>query len=78
MHEAKYIEILHTKCCRRILGVKQSTNLVALYGELGRFPFTIIRKLRMLKYWQKILKMNNNMLTKKVYYLLKNDGDSNN
>ena len=32
----------------------------------------------MLKYWQKILKMNNNMLTKKVYYLLKNDVDSNN
>ena len=78
MHEAKDIELLHTKFCRRILGVKQSTNLVALYGELGRFPFTIIRKLRMLKYWQKILKMNNNMLTKKVYYMLKNDVDSNN
>ena len=48
IYEAKDIELLHTKFCRRILGVKQSTNLIALYGELGRFPLTIVRKLRML------------------------------
>ena len=78
MNEAKDIEPLHTKFCRRILGVKKSTNLVALYGELGRFPLIIARKLRMLKYWQNILNMNNNMLTKNVYILLKNDADMNN
>ena len=77
MHEAKDIELLHTKFCRRILGVKKSTNLVALYGELGRFPLIIVRKLRMLKYWQNILNMNNHMLTKQVYILLKNDADLN-
>ena len=32
-HEATDIELIHTKFLRRILGVKKSTNLTALYGE---------------------------------------------
>ena len=44
-HEAKDIEIVHTKFCRKILCVKKSTNLTGLYGELGRVPLLINRKL---------------------------------
>ena len=43
MNEASDIELLHTKFLRRILEVKKSTNFIALCGELGRFPFHIIR-----------------------------------
>ena len=41
MHEAKDVETIHTKFCRRILNVKILTNLYGLYGELGRIPLKI-------------------------------------
>ena len=77
MHEATDIELIHTKFLRRILGVKKSTNLTALDGELGRFPLLIIRKLNMIKYWIKILKENESSLLKKVYMMLWEDTDIN-
>ena len=77
-HEAKDIEIVHTKFCRKILCVKKSTNLTGLYGELGRAPLLINRKLNMIKYWLKIIKSKDNSLVKTIYLLLKNDVDNNN
>ena len=53
MHSASDIEMIHTKFLRFILGVKKSTNLAALYGELGRIPFIVLRKINMIKYWKK-------------------------
>ena len=55
MYEANDVEILHTKFCRWILNVKKSTNLSGLYGELGRVPLSIYRKISMIRYWIKIL-----------------------
>ena len=49
-HEGPHIELVHTKFCRNSLGVRKSTNLDALYSELGRYPFKIIRKLQLIKY----------------------------
>ena len=43
-HEAKDVELVHNKFCRKILHVRQSTNLNCLYGELGRVPLNVIRK----------------------------------
>ena len=77
MHAASDIELVHTKFLRSILGVKKSTNLSALYGELGRTPFSISRKIKMIKYWIKILQQNNNSLLKQVYLMLKQDTDLN-
>ena len=56
MHIASDIELIHRKFLRRTLGVKKSTNLIALYGKLGRFPLHIIRKVHIIKYWIKLLK----------------------
>ena len=78
MHDAKDIEVIHTKFCRWILNVKKSTNLSALYGELGRVPFIIQRKFNMIKYWVKLLKSNDSFLQKKIYRILKDDADSGN
>ena len=72
-HKGPDIEIIHTKFCRKILCVKPSTNLSALYGELGRTPMIIQRKLVMIKYWLKILKANSQSLLFKTYIMLKND-----
>ena len=54
-HEGTDIELIHTKFLRRVLGVKKSTNLSALYGELGRVPLATFRKIIMVKYWIKYL-----------------------
>ena len=49
-HEAPEIKKVHTKFLRNILGVRKSTNISALYGELGRFPMKIARKIKLIKY----------------------------
>ena len=67
MHDAKDIEIIHTKFCRWVLNVKKSTNLSALYGELGRVPFIIQRKFNMIKYWAKLMRSSDSFLPKKMY-----------
>ena len=77
MHTASDIEMIHTKFLRSVLGVKKSTNLSVLYGELGRIPFSVTRKINMIKYWTKILQQNNNSLLKQVYLMLKQDSDLN-
>ena len=77
MHSASDIEMIHTKFLRSILGVKKSTNLSALYGELGRTPFSVTRKINMIKYWTKIIQQNDTSLLKQVYLMLKQDSDLN-
>lgn len=74
--EAKNIEIIHSKFCRWILNVRKSTNLSGLYGELGRYPLIIYRKISMIRYWIKILSSSNSFIPKKMYYMLKNDVDN--
>jgi hypothetical protein len=73
MHPATDIEMIHVKFLRYILGVKKSTNLDALYGELGRLPMLIHRKFNLIKYWKKIISLEDDSLVKKTYYVLRND-----
>ena len=75
--EAKDIELVHTKFSRWILHVRKSTNLTCLYGELGRTPFIITRKIRMINYWTKLLRLDESAIPKKVYLMLKSDADNN-
>ena len=77
-HEGKDIEAIHTKFLRKLLCVNKSTNLAGLYGELGRVPMNIMRKIHMIRYWFKLLKSENNSLIKRIYIMLRNDADSNN
>ena len=76
-NEAKDIEILHTKFCRWILQVRKSKNLPGLYGELGRFPLIVYRKISMIRYWIKILSSSNTFIPKIIYSMLKTDLDNN-
>ena len=78
MHDATDIELIHTKILRRILGVKKCKNLTALYGELGRYPFSVIRKIHMIRYWIKIIRLNDSSRVKQSYLLLKEDADRGN
>ena len=77
MYEAKDVEMLHRKFCRWILNVKKSTNLSGLYGELGRSPLNINRKIIMIRYWIKLLKSDDNFIPKNIYLMLKMGADNN-
>ena len=66
-HKASAVEKVHTKFCKRILRVKQSTASYFVYGELGRYPLYIARYVRILKFWLKIVNNKANPLVCKVY-----------
>ena len=76
-NDGKDIEIIHTKFLRKVLGVDKSTNLIGLYGELGRIPLYIMRKVNMVRYWIKLLRSNENKITKQVYQMLRQDANNN-
>lgn len=56
---AKDLERVHLKFCKRLLGVKSSTCTPAVYCELGRKPLLLTRTLRIIKYWFKVLRSQN-------------------
>ena len=76
MHKSPDVETMHSKFCRKMLCVKKSTNLEALYGELGTIPMYIQRKIIMIKYWMKILSLNENSILFKTYKMLKTDAEN--
>ena len=69
--------MIHTKFLRKLLCVNTSTNLVGLYGELGRVPLYVLRKFHIIRYWFKLLKSDDTSLIKKIYLMLRNDADEN-
>lgn len=75
-HLGPDVESLHSKFCRKVLHVRRSTNLDALYGELGRTPMFVRRKLLMIKYWIKLLTLSDRSLLFKTYKMLKTDTDT--
>ena len=58
------IEKVHLRFLKQILGVRKQTKNIAVYGELGRFPIFVLRKIRILKYWFKILNAPDSLLYK--------------
>ena len=52
---------------KSVLCVKQSTPNSFVYGELGIFPLIIERKVRIVKYWIKILNSNDACFLRKIY-----------
>ena len=76
-NECKDTECVHCKFMRKVLHVQKSTNLDGLYGELGRYPMKIRRQITMVKFWTKLLNLDDNNITKKIYNMLKNEANNN-
>ena len=69
---AECIERIHRKFCKYMLSVKLSTNIYAVYSELGRYPLIIERQTRMVEYWFCLLqKINVNCILEAVYNSMK-------
>ena len=66
VYDFKEVDKIHIKFCKTILGVKSQTPNMAVLGELGRYPLSLICKERALKFWIKV-KRNPESLINKVY-----------
>ena len=67
------LEILVSK---QLLGVNTSISNLGVYGELGRMPLLIRRKLKIISFWHRIKSSNENLLLSEMYnYLLSKNGD---
>ena len=60
---------MHTLACKRFLNVPLKTPNKCVYGDLGRYPLFVNSCIRAVKYWFKLLHMNENRLPKQAYYM---------
>ena len=72
-----HTERTHLHFCKKLLGVKTSTQTNFVYGETGRCKLQNIRLLNIIKYWLKICTAENNKYIKQVYACLKRNTDNN-
>ena len=61
------LDILQRDMGKRILGLTESTTNEVVLGELGWWPMKARRDMLRLRYWRKIILMNNERLPKRVY-----------
>ena len=50
------VDKFHIRFCKNFLCVKQQTPNACIYGELGRYPLSLIVKERSIKFWTKPMK----------------------
>ena len=66
------LESVHLQYLRMMLGVKQSTCKIMLYGETGRVPLYYYAIIKTLKYWIRLRSLPDTVLVKQVYNSLLN------
>ena len=74
---APSIERVHLQFCKKLLGVKKTTQNDFIYGELGRTSFQVKRYYNIIKYWTKILISDDNKYINKIYNMLKREAEEN-
>jgi hypothetical protein len=72
-HNSPDIERVYLKFLKQILGVRQQTTNIAVYGELGKFPLSVIRNIRIIKFWSRIRKTPGTPMYKIMYLKDHND-----
>ncbi|ESP02071.1 hypothetical protein LOTGIDRAFT_157217 [Lottia gigantea] len=70
--KGRNIEIIQNDFVRYTLSLGKATPLIAAISEIGLYPLSVIRKCRILKYWQRIA-LSNNPLLRAVYEALCSD-----
>ena len=75
-HNATAIETVHLQYCKKVLGVKRSTQNDFVYGELGRINYQSRRYIAIIKYWLKVISSDDNKYIKHVYNMMLNDIES--
>ena len=68
---SKTIEKIHTRFCKRFVGLHQNTADFLALSECGRYPISITYMSRCIKYWAKILQMPDHRYPKQCYAMLR-------
>ena len=63
------LETVHLNACKRFLGVPLKTPTKMVYAELARFPLFVNTRVRCLKYWFRLICMDNSRLPKQAYLM---------
>ena len=77
MHAGNDVEKVHLDFCKHVLGVKKRTNNVLVYAETGRLPLKVCRLIRIFKFWFKLLRTENCILSDAYKYLFMQCNDAN-
>jgi hypothetical protein len=64
------IERVHLLAMKRFLCVSQKTPKHIVYGELGRYPLFINTYIKCIKFWLRVVHMENSRYPKKAYNML--------
>ena len=75
MKDCETIEKTHILGLKQFLNVSARTPNLMVYGDSGRFPLYINARLRSVKYWLKILRMEENRLPHRVYKMMMSNID---
>lgn len=65
-HKGDAIEKIHLEYLKIMLKVRKNTSSLMVYNELGRLPLCIQRKIRIVKFWFKLLE-SENCIMKSIY-----------
>ena len=71
--QANAVERVHMQFCKKLLGVKKTTQNDFIYGELGRENYATKRSFIIIKYWFKILQTPENKYVKIIYNMMIRD-----
>ena len=77
VYTANAIETVHMQFCKRMPGVKQSTQNDFIYDELGRIDYQGQRCINVVKCWLKIVHTDERKYIKCIYTMMLNDIDLN-
>ena len=66
------IDNVHLSGLKRYLGVDRRTPNDLVYGEVGRFPIQINACVRCIRYWLKLMRMEEHRLHLRAYKMLLN------
>ena len=67
MKGREIIEKVHLFACKKLLGVSAKTPNSFVYTELNRYPLVIDARMRVFKYWAKILGMEGDRIPRQAY-----------
>ena len=67
---AVHCETVHTYALKRFLGVDRRTPNDLVYGETNRYPIHIKAAVNCIRYWFKLLQMDNSRIPRKAYDML--------
>ena len=65
--EIQCVETVQLKFIKYLLGVKNGTSTVAILGETGRLPLLYHQQVKLVKYWIRLIQLEEKALAKKAY-----------